>query len=366
MNKTGFGFLRLPTEASDSKQIDDTTLNAMVDAFLAQGGNYFDTAYTYLDGMSEEALRKAVVERYPRERFRIADKLPGWKVTSHEECSRYFAEQLKRCGVDFFDVYLIHWLNAENYEICEKYDEFAFLRQMKAEGKAKQIGFSYHDSPQLLDRILTEHPEVDYVQLQINYLDWNSVSLQAAKCYEIAALKHGKKICVMEPVKGGTLAVLPKEAEMMLRQMQPDRSIASWAIRFAASLEAVEIVLSGMNTLEQMADNMQEMECLKKEEKQALEKAAEKIRSQTAIPCTACNYCAANCPQQIPISQYFALYNDYKRNPEEDWKMQYVYDGFAKTHGKASDCVGCQNCEKNCPQKLEITTFLKEIAEVFE
>lgn len=227
MNKTGFGFLRLPRlSPEENAGIDYGLLNSMVDAFLSLGGDYFDTAYTYLGGASEEAIRRAVVQRHPRASFRIADKLPGWKVTSHEDCQRYFDEQLARCGVDYFDVYLIHWLNAANYQICEEYDEFAFLRRVKQDGKARKIGFSYHDSPELLDRILAEHPETDYVQLQINYLDWDSVSIQSRECYE-TAVRHEKKVIVMEPVKGGSLATLPAEAAKLLKQMHPRESVAS-------------------------------------------------------------------------------------------------------------------------------------------
>lgn len=366
MNKTGFGFLRLPRRnPSDEKSIDYDLLNTMVDYFLAQGGNYFDTAYTYLDGVSEVVLRKAVVERYPRESFRIADKLPGWKVKSYDECKSYFEEQLSRCGVDYFDVYLIHWLNEENYEICERYDEFAFLRRVKAEGKAKKIGFSYHDSPELLDRILSEHPEVDYVQLQINYLDWDSVSIQARKCYD-TAVKYGKKVIVMEPVKGGSLANIPDEALQLLYDVHPGESAASWAIRFAASLSEVEVVLSGMNTMEQIEDNMRDMHPLGVYDQTLLSKVAQIIRSNTAIPCTGCNYCAPNCPVRIPIPAYFALYNDYSRNPGEDWKMQNVYDAMGRTGGKASACLNCKQCEKNCPQKIAITEHLPRVAKVFE
>ena len=254
MNKTGFGFLRLPRlDPKDEKSIDYTELECMVDTFLARGGTYFDTAYTYLGGISEEALRKSLVERHPRAHFRIADKLPGWKIKDGEDCRRYFDEQLARCGVEYFDVYLIHWLNAANYAIAQRQDQFGFLRQLKAEGRVRAIGFSYHDGPQLLEQILTEHPETEYVQLQLNYLDWDSVSIQAHACYDVA-VRHGKKVIVMEPVKGGSLAALPEEAESLLKEYAPQESTASWAIRFASSLEGVETVLSGMSTCAQVQD----------------------------------------------------------------------------------------------------------------
>ncbi len=366
MNKTGFGFLRLPKrEENDDKNIDYELLNAMVDRYLELGGNYFDTAYTYLGGVSEEALRRSLVERHPRGSFRIADKLPGYKVKQPEDCRRFFEESLARCGVDYFDVYMLHWLNDKNYAIAEKFDEFAFLRLLKEEGKAKEIGFSYHDSAELLDRILTAHPEVDYVQLQINYLDWDSESIQSRKCYE-TAVKHGKKVIVMEPVKGGNLAVLPEKGELLLKSLRPQDSAASWAIRFASDLDAVELVLSGMNRMEQMEDNMRDLEPLAPQEREALKQVAEIIRSKTVIACTGCNYCAPNCPVGIAIPRYFSLYNDYARNPQEDWKIQPVYQELNKTFAKASACIQCKCCENNCPQKLPITTYLKEVAKAFE
>lgn len=367
MNKTGFGFLRLPQirDATGRTIVNTPLLDQMVDAFLEQGGTYFDTAYTYLDGASEQALRTSLVERYPRDAFQIADKLPGWLVRSHEDCQRYFGEQLTRCGVDFFDVYLIHWLNAENYQICEATQQFAFLRQMKAAGKAKRIGFSFHDSPELLDQILTEHPEVELVQLQINYLDWNSPSIQARCCYE-AAVRHGKRVIVMEPVRGGKLAALPAAAEALLRTYDPKRSVPSWAIRFASSLEQVEIVLSGMNTMEQMIDNLRAFAPLSPDENALLMEAAEIIRRETAIFCTGCGYCVSGCPMQIPIPRYFALYNDYTRVKEELWKIQPAYQALTEHHGRAGDCVSCGQCEAHCPQKLQIIDYLQAVSRVFD
>lgn len=253
MNKLGFGFLRLPV--APAGEIDLSLLDQMTDVFLAHGQNYFDTAYTYLAGKSEWAIRESLVKRHPRSSFLLADKLPGYKMTSHEDCYRYFKEQQDRCQVDFFDVYLLHWLNGKHYEIAEKYREFEFLEELKKTGKAIKTGFSYHDSADLLDEILTRHPEVDYVQLQINYLDWESSSIQSRRCYE-TAVKHGKKVIVMEPVKGGALAALPEKAGRLLEKLSPDASQASYAIRFAESLPEVEIVLSGMNTMEQLLDNL--------------------------------------------------------------------------------------------------------------
>ena len=365
MNKTGFGFLRLPRlDAADEKSVDFALLCSMVDCFLELGGDYFDTAYTYLGGLSEEALRKALVERYPRERFRIADKLPGYEATCRADNETFFAESLRRCGVDYFDVYLLHGLNAENYDIAQKYDQFSFLRELKRIGKAKKIGFSYHDTAELLDRILTEQPDMDYVQLQINYLDWDSLSVQSQRCYE-TALKHGKKVLVMEPVKGGNLAKLPEAAEQLLKALRPQDSAASWALRFASGLEAVEIVLSGMNSMEQMEDNMQSMQLLSIKEHAALRNAAKIIQSNTAIDCTGCGYCTMGCPAGIPIPQYFALFNEYKRSPGELWKTQITYESIIKSAGEPTACMQCRRCERKCPQKLNIVQYLQELDRVF-
>lgn len=366
MNKLGFGFLRLPMLSNCSDyDIDFEKLNQLVDYFMENGGRYFDTAYTYLNGKSEQAIRDSLVNRYPRNRYILADKLPGYLVKSHEECHEYFNEQLRRCSVNFFDVYLLHWLNNKNYEIAERNREFEFLQELKDSGKVKKTGFSYHDTADLLDTILTLHPEVDYVQLQINYLDWESEAIQSRACYEVAE-KHRKSVIVMEPVKGGTLASVPLEAEELLKRVKPDASIASHAIRFAQSLPNVEIVLSGMNSMEQLQDNLQDVEPMGQQEIQILSQVAEIINRSITIPCTACGYCLKNCPKKICISNYFKLYNEYCRDKMEAWKITPVYEQLGGIFGKASDCIKCRQCEKNCPQKLIITEYLKEVKSVFE
>lgn len=365
MNKTGFGFLRLPRlDETDEKSVNDDVLNVMVDRFLELGGNYFDTAYTYQGGVSEEALRKSLVERYPRDRFRIADKLPGFAVKTAADNERFFAESCRRCGVDFFDVYLIHGLNEENYELAKKFRQFEFLSRLKAEGKAKRIGFSFHDTADLLDTILTEHAEVDVVLLQINYLDWDSYSIQSRLCYE-TAVRHGKTVLVMEPVKGGTLANVPESVGNLLESRCPGDSAAHWAIRFATGLEQVEIVLSGMNTMEQMEDNLRPMMPLDDGEYALLEQAAHILRSEIAIACTACGYCTAGCPKNIAIPRYFALYNECKRNPGEVWKAENIFDSLKRRGGSPSDCIGCGQCEQHCPQRLRIMESLKDVAKIF-
>lgn len=363
MNKLGFGFLRLPQNKDG--QINWPLLNDMVDEFLARGGSYFDTAFTYLDGRSEAAIKRAVVERHPRNTFRIADKLPSWKVEHRKDCERYFKEQCERCGVTYFDVYLLHWLNAENYAIAEQYDEFGFLRRLKAEGRVEKIGFSYHGDAATLERILSAHPDVDIVQLQINYLDWDDPAMEAHRCYETAS-RYGKEIVVMEPVKGGTLAELPQKAARLLQQAAPGESMASWAIRFAQSLENVSIVLSGMNSMEQIRDNMRETEPLSPAEYRLLEQAGTIIAQDTAIPCTGCCYCVKGCPKGIAIPDYFRIYNGYKRFPEDGWKIAPVYAGITRTNGKASDCIRCRACERSCPQRIPIVRWLGKVAEALE
>ena len=362
MNKMGFGFLRLPQ--TDDGTINGTLLNQMVDAFLERGGVYFDTAYTYLNGQSETALREALVKRHPRERFQIADKLPSWMVRSIQDRQRYFTEQQERCGVDYFDVYLLHWLNQRNYEICERYDEFTFLQELKAKGKVGKIGFSYHDSAALLDEILTAHPETEIVQLQINYLDWDSAAIESRKCYEIAT-RHGKSVVVMEPIKGGTLTKLPPKAEELFRAYCQD-SPARWALRFVHSLPQADIVLSGMNSMEQILENMEDVKPLTVLEQTVIRQVAHIIEEETAVACTGCQYCMATCPKGIPIPDFFAIYNACQRDPGEKWKIQPIYQRMASDYAKASDCIQCGQCESHCPQRLMIISHLKEVAGTFE
>lgn len=357
MNKIGFGFLRLPLLNKDDKNsVDYPLLNTLVDRYLELGGDYFDTAYIY--PCSEVSLRKSLVERHPRDSFRIANKLPGWMVEKPEDNLRFFNEQLERCGVDYFDIYLIHALDEEGYAIAKKTDQFPFIRQLKEQGLAKKIGFSFHDSPELLDQILTEQPGLDYVQLQINYLDWENPAIASEKCYQIAT-KHNIKVLVMEPVKGGNLVNIPQEAQEMLAKHHPNWTVPGWAIRFAASLEQVEIVLSGMNQMCQIEDNLSATETLGQKEFFLLMQAAQIIRKQIAVDCTGCGYCLENCPQGIPIPQIFALYNEYARYPAELWKLQSTYDALTTA------CIQCGSCTSHCPQKLPIPEHLAKVSETF-
>lgn len=366
MNKMGFGFLRLPrldSEAADA--YDLVELLRMVDRFVSAGGRYFDTCYTYLNGYSEYAIRECVTKRLPREQFLLADKIPGYRCKTYEDAERYLAEELQRCGVSYFDVLMLHWLNGKHYAIAEELRQFRFLSEAKAAGKARMIGFSYHDSATLLEEILTAHPEVDVVLLQLNYLDWETTGIESRKCYEVC-VRHGKKVLAMEPVKGGVLANLPPEAEAILRALHPNWSPASWAIRFVQSLPEVWICLSGMSSTAQVEDNMQDVAPLGEAELAALAQVRELLSREQAVPCTACGYCVSHCPQHIPIPTYFRMLNELSRYPRDGWKIKPGYLQSAKGRGLASRCIGCGACVRQCPQRIDVPAALKKVAEKLE
>ena len=370
MNRFGFGAMRLPLINPDDKQsIDMDELKRMVDIYMEAGFTYFDTAFPYHDQMSETALKEALVDRYDRDKYVFADKMPTVLIKSGEEYPLYFNKQLEKTGVGYFDYYLMHNMGRDRYYNTDKCGGFEFAKKMKAEGKIKNFGFSFHDDAQFLDMILTNHPEVDFVQLQINYLDWNSEGIQSRKCYEVAK-KHNKPVIVMEPVKGGTLAKVPDNVEKMFKDYNSEASIPSWAIRFAASHKNVKMVLSGMSNMEQLMDNMSYMKDFKplnNEEQDIIMKAVDAINSNIAIPCTGCSYCTEGCPMKIAIPKYFSLYNaDLQEVKEKGWTPQgEYYDRLTHIFGKASDCVACGQCEKACPQHLSIIEDLKKVAEYF-
>ena len=368
MKKFGFGLMRLPTVDGDYTKVDLEKFQQMADAFIAAGGTYFDTAYPYHGGFSEQAFREVVVKRYSRDRFTITDKMPIFLVKEFCQLQKFFDEQLERCGVEYFDYYWLHAVANQNYDNVQKVDMFRFLREMKEAGKIRHIGFSFHDGPKLLDRILTDHPEVEFVQLQINYLDWEDPAIRSKDCYDVAT-RHGKPVIVMEPIKGGSLVTLPDEAEKALRAVNPYASNPSWALRFAANLDNVMMVLSGMSNIQQMEENLNTLgkfKSLSDIEQIALHQATQCIREGIAIPCTGCRYCVSEntCPKNIAIPDYFALYND-KKSLGGGISAIY-YRNFTVDYGKASDCIECGLCEGHCPQHLEIRKHLKDVANVLE
>lgn len=370
--KLGFGLMRLPlNNKSDDADINIEEMKKMVDMFIERGFTYFDTAWMYNGFNSENAAKEALTSRYPRESYTLATKLHAGFFNSLEDRDKVFNEQLRKTGAGYFDYYLLHGIEASMLPKYEKFDCFNWLLDKKAKGLVKHAGFSYHDSPELLDEILTKHPEMEFVQLQINYLDWESQWIQSRACYEVAT-KHNKPVIVMEPVKGGTLAKVPADVEKLFKDHDDKMSVPSWAIRFVASLPNVMVVLSGMSSLEQLDDNtgyMQNFVPLTEEEKQMCFKAGEMINSKITVPCTACHYCTDGCPMHICIPEYFSLYNEDMREDleEKGWTINFTnYDMLTSEHGKASECIQCGQCEGVCPQHLPIIDLLKNVAEHFE
>lgn len=364
--KLGFGLMRLPlTDPNDHKSIDLEQTARMVDTFLARGFTYFDTAWMYCGFESENAVRKVLVERYPRDSYTLATKLHAAFFETKEDRDRIFCEQLAKTGVDFFDYYLIHDVNVEHYEKYLRLECFEWLRNKKKAGLVKQMGISFHDTADVLDRVLSEQPDLDFVQLQINYLDWESESVQSRKCYEVAR-RHGLPVIVMEPVKGGTLANVPPAVQGLFKSYDPEASVPSWAIRFAAGLEGVMMVLSGMSNMEQLLDNtsyMSDFHPLTEQEKALLPQAVQLIRSDIAIPCTGCAYCVDGCPRGIAIPKYFSLYNTAQQGDGAAQRAEYAT--LTDRFGRADACIGCAQCESVCPQHLPIIEHLKHISTYF-
>ena len=365
MKKLGFGCMRLPILDNDDSKIDMEQFKKMVDKFIENGFTYFDTAFMYHKDMSETALNEALVKRYPRDAYTITTKLPVKDVKTKEDNERIFNIQLNRLGVDYVDYYLMHAMSNERFEYLKNNDlgTFEFMQKLKLDGRAKHIGFSFHDSSDVLDKILSEtHKWVEYVQLQLNYLDWESEKVQARKCYEVAK-KYNKQVIVMEPVRGGRLVSVPEDAKRIFNELNPNASIASYAIRFAASLDDVFMVLSGMSNIPQLEDNvsyMKDFKPLNDEEYKAIDKVVYKLKSTSTIACTGCKYCLENCPKLINIPEIFKLFNS-------SFSSQAEYENITTNikMGKASDCLECGACENVCPQGLKIRDLLKDCKNKF-
>ena len=364
--KLGFGMMRLP---ANNRVIDIEQTRQMVDLFMEAGFTYFDTSWGYNAGDSERTIKQTLVDRYPREAFCLATKLPAWMAKSKAEAEQMLADSLERTGAGYFDFYLLHNVGSKRIKVFDDYDLWSFVKQKKEAGLIKHIGFSFHDTADVLDQLLTAHPEAEFVQLQINYADWDNPSVQSRLCLETAQ-KHGKPVVIMEPIKGGCLASLPPKAAAPLQAIHPDDSFSSWALRFAASQPGVITVLSGMSNVEQMRDNlatMSDFRPLDEAECAAIGEVQKYLDSVPIVPCTGCDYCAEGCPQGVAISGTFAAYNIYKYFDNiNSAKMSYAFPVKICGMAPASDCIECGACEAVCPQSINIIESLKMASEILD
>ena len=360
----GFGCMRLPMKDGE---VDTAQVSQMVDTFLANGFNYFDTAHGYLGGKSETALKACLTSRYPRDRYILTNKLTNFFFKEQGDIRPFFERQLKACGVEYFDVYLMHAQGADNFAFFKKCHAYETALELMAEGKFRHFGISFHDRAEVLEQILTEYPQIEVVQIQFNYVDYDDPAVESRKCYEVCR-KFGKPVIVMEPVKGGNLVNLPESAKEVLEGLHGG-SPASYAIRFAAGFEGIMMVLSGMSDMEQMRDNisyMKDFQPLSDKEMDAVKQVQEIFNSMNLIPCTSCRYCVAGCPKQIAIPDLFAVMNT--KQIYHDWNADYYYNVVHTGGGKAkaSECIKCGKCEKACPQHLHIRKLLEDVANEFE
>ena len=372
MSKLGMGLMRLPLmDENDQTSIDYEEVNRMVDAYMDAGFDYFDTAFVYHEGVGEAAFRKCVVERYPRESFKIATKLPLFVITEESQLEPIFAQQLENCGVDYFDYYMLHNVSGFTENAWKNVDLYSFIQKKKEEGYIKHIGISTHGNAEFLEELLFDHPELEFVLLQINYLDWEDEGIESRKCLEVAR-KYNKQVMIMEPYKGGFLADVPEEAEKLMKEYNPDRSVVSWAMRFVANLDDIEVVLTGASNLEQLESNINEFnnaDPLNDEEMEIISQVSEIINSNITVDCTKCRYCVDTCAEDIDIAKIFDLYNKHKLLETDEWtQFGNAYLNYSKLDGVgiASDCIECENCIEECPQQINIPEVLKDVAKTFE
>lgn len=365
--KLGFGLMRLPML---NGKVDIEKVKIMADMFLEKGFKYFDTAYGYINGNSELAVKEVLADRYPRESYILATKLPAWAgAKKKEEAQNMFYTSLERTGTGYFDFYLLHNLGEARTEFFDKFGIWEFLQEKKKEGLIRHLGFSFHDKAAVLDKILTEHPEMEFVQLQINYADWDNPMIESKLCYETAR-KHGKSIIIMEPVKGGLLASPPPAVESIFKEADMNATLPSWAIRFAASLDGIITVLSGMSDIDQMEDNLSFMKNfvpLSEKEYEVIRKAQDMLKTIPSIPCTGCTYCMKGCPKSVAIPGIIKSVNMIKvYNNETAAKNSYMWNTKGNRLNGASACIACRECEKVCPQHIKITEELKKASKIFE